>query len=134
MELKEEDIDPINLILSELMDNKSVDGGVERLRKLNMGREDFDLYTQFIVNNGLAERPSFGNPRIEKNVQTARAIQDNAVRAIFDKQQEDKRRQKDIDIERRINIKNARWALPLSIIGAAIALLALLVSIIALCA
>jgi hypothetical protein len=135
MELKEEDIPKIEAILKMLVADKHNGGDMGICRAFGLSASDFAYYWEIIKANdwGQADpiHKSFGWPK--KTEHTERALRDGCVRALYEKQEEGVKRQREIDAERRISIRNKKWALPLSIISLSVALAALATSIIAAC-
>lgn len=126
MELREGDAVKLNGILSYVeCGNLISDRDIPNELELSYP-EYIRLKTMALFYNAIQLKDETADAVIQMNNNTRNYLAIDYFGELYQKQQADKRRQDEIDEERRINIKNGRWALTISLASIVIAILAFL--------
>lgn len=126
MDLKEGDAEKLREILAyvengKLISDRDIPG------ELGLSYSEYiRLKTIVLFYNAVRLKDETADAVIQMNNNTRNYCENDFFGELYQKQQDDKRRQDQKDTERRINIRNGRWALPISIASIIIAVLAFL--------
>lgn len=125
MDIKEKDIVNLNWIL-EYIGNKGPIRYESVEKELGIDRDEVSRLHLILIKHK-AVNPNF-EELFSQNSNTIKFCDINYFSNVFSEQEEAKQRQNEIDLERKINIRNAKWALPTSIIAIIISIMALVAS------
>lgn len=130
MELKDEYVVLLNNLLRKLDGGKPVPDS-DLVEYLKIDAKTYAEIKNICLEYGTVRISDGYGDGLQCTTKTRSYLDAGFFRSECEKQKENAQRQKDIDIERSLNIKNAKRAYPLALLGIIISFLALIIGIIA---